>query len=99
MNFDVYQNEGFYDELLGADGKPRPEAELMIRRIEELPAGSLASRQKAAEAAMFQLGITFSVYGAEEDTEASSRSISYPESFLPRNGISSSADSSSVSRR
>ncbi|MGI8738632.1 MAG: circularly permuted type 2 ATP-grasp protein [Gammaproteobacteria bacterium] len=69
MNFDAYQNEGFYDELLGADGKPRPEAELLIRRIEELPVGSLAARQKTAEAAMFQLGITFSVYGAEEGAE------------------------------
>ncbi len=91
MIFDRYCTEGFCDELFVADGQPRPIAELLIARIESLPAGSLERRQKAAEAAMYQLGITFNVYGEESGTE---RII--PFDIIPR--IIAAAEWSSIER-
>ncbi|MDQ3196857.1 MAG: circularly permuted type 2 ATP-grasp protein, partial [Pseudomonadota bacterium] len=91
MIFDRYCTEGFCDELFAADGQPRPIAELLIARIESLPAGSLERRQKAAEAAMYQLGITFNVYGEESGTE---RII--PFDIIPR--IIAAAEWSSIER-
>jgi uncharacterized circularly permuted ATP-grasp superfamily protein len=39
------------------------------RKIESLPPGDLAMRQKAAEALLLKMGITFNVYGRDEGTE------------------------------
>lgn len=69
MDFSDYRTEGFYDELFAADGEPRPFMVLLKKRIEALPEGSLERHQRAAEAAMYKMGITFSVYGSEEGTE------------------------------
>lgn len=69
MNFDNYQTESFYDELFEADGRPRPGASLLIERVHDLTDGDLIRRQKAAEASMMNLGITFAVYGDEQGSE------------------------------
>jgi uncharacterized circularly permuted ATP-grasp superfamily protein len=69
VNFDRYSTDGFFDELFVANGEPRACTVLLKQRIEALPQGSLALRQKAAEAAMYRLGITFNVYGSEEGHE------------------------------
>ena len=69
MNFRAYSTDGFYDELIEAPGRPRGGAVPLIERLESLPEGDLIGRQKAAEAALLQLGITFNVYGHEAGTE------------------------------
>lgn len=69
MDFRSYITEGFYDELFEADGKPRDGAALLVDRIEALPGGDLIRRQRAAEAAMMNMGITFAVYGDERGAE------------------------------
>jgi uncharacterized circularly permuted ATP-grasp superfamily protein len=40
-----------------------------VDKIESLPPGDLAMRQKAAEAMLLKMGITFNVYGRDEGTE------------------------------
>src|ERR1700741_1889081 len=55
-------------------GKPedpagRPEFARLSEWIEHTPPAELDRRQKAAEAAFRQLGITFAVYGEEESAE------------------------------
>ena len=67
--FAAYDPEDYYDELIDADGNPRPGARLLVDKIESLPPGDLGLRQKAAEALLFKMGITFNVYGREEGTE------------------------------
>ena len=67
--FDVYDPEDYYDELIDADGNPRPSARLLVDKIESLPEGDLALRKKAAEALLLKMGITFNVYGRDEGTE------------------------------
>ena len=60
-----------FDEVWGSDAAraDRPGLADLARWIEETPAHELDRRQKAAEAAFRQLGITFAVYGEEESSE------------------------------
>jgi uncharacterized circularly permuted ATP-grasp superfamily protein len=69
MRFDTYQTENFYDEMFESDGRPRPRAELLARRLMDLSDGELQRRQKAADLALLNMGITFNVYGHEAGTE------------------------------
>ncbi len=69
MRFDTYQTNGFYDEMFEPDGRPRPRAELLAQRLMALSDGELGRRQKAADLAFLNMGITFNVYGHEAGTE------------------------------
>ena len=79
MRFDGYDTGGFYDELFDARGTPRPGADLLIKRINGLPEKELQRRQKAAEKALLNLGITFNVYSNEAQTEKI-----FPFDIVPR---------------
>jgi len=79
MRFDGYDTEGFYDELFDPQGNPRPGADLLIQRINALPESELQRRQKAAEGALLNLGITFNVYSNEAQTEKI-----FPFDIVPR---------------
>ena len=52
MRFDGYDTEGFYDEVFDEEGRPRPGADLLIKRVNDLPNMDLLRRQKAAEKAL-----------------------------------------------
>ncbi len=69
MRFTNYDRAEFFDEMFGDDGKPRPSARVLYRNFEKLPEGELLTRQKAAERALLQMGITFNVYGESAGTE------------------------------
>ena len=77
--FRTYDSEGFYDELIDENGTPRPGVQLLVDKIESLPKGDLAFRQKAAEALLLKMGITFNVYGQDEGTEKI-----FPFDLIPR---------------
>jgi uncharacterized circularly permuted ATP-grasp superfamily protein len=77
--FHGYDTGEFYDELIAADGTPRPGARLLVDKIESLPQGDLAMRQKAAEALLLKMGITFNVYGRDEGNEKI-----FPFDIIPR---------------
>ncbi len=77
--FKSYIPGDFYDELIDAEGTPRPGAKLLVDRIESLPPGGLAMHQKAAEALLLRMGITFNVYGRNEGTEKI-----FPFDIIPR---------------
>jgi uncharacterized circularly permuted ATP-grasp superfamily protein len=69
VQFEQYNPGEFYDELFAAQGEPRPEAALLIERINSLSIEELQQRQKAAQQALFKLGVTFNVYSDDEGTE------------------------------
>ncbi len=69
MGFEVYDPGDFYDELFVAKGQPRPEAQILIDRINSLSPGELQQRQQAAQIALFRLGATFNVYSDGQGTE------------------------------
>lgn len=79
MQFDNYDPGDFYDELFAAKGEPRPEAALLIERINSLSPGELQRRQQAAQIALFKQGVTFNVYG---DSQGAERII--PFDIIPR---------------
>ena len=79
MRFVDYDVGGFFDEFFGEDGKPRASVRSLVRNIEGLPAGELLNRQKAAESALLQMGITFNVYGERAGTEKI-----FPFDLVPR---------------
>jgi uncharacterized circularly permuted ATP-grasp superfamily protein len=69
MQLETYQTNGFYDEMFEPDGRPRARAEMLVRRLMALSDGELERRQKAADLALLNMGITFNVYGHEAGTE------------------------------
>lgn len=79
MRFDGYDTGGFYDEMFLPDGRPRPEATLLVQRIHTLPEGDIMRRQQAAERALLQMGITFNVYGDHAGVEKI-----FPFDVIPR---------------
>jgi len=79
MELAEYDPEGFYDELFEEKGRPRPFALPLIERIKALPRGELQRRQKAADTAFLEMGVTFSVYGEKEGTEKI-----FPFDIIPR---------------
>ena len=52
---------------------------MLVERVEALPGGDLIRRQKAAETALMNLGITFAVYGDQQGTEKI-----FPFDIIPR---------------
>lgn len=64
-----YQCEGFFDELVDDATVARPDAEMLVELINQLPPQELERRQKAIERSLYQMGITFTVYSDEAGTE------------------------------
>lgn len=64
-----YDTEGFYDELIGSPGTPRAGTKLLYELLGSMPEGELSRLQKAAEAALFRMGVTFTVYGDAQGLE------------------------------
>ena len=79
MDFTRYATDGFVDEFFARPGEPRPGAAVLAECLEALPTEELSRRQKAAEAAFLQMGITFTVYGNEAGTEKI-----FPFDIVPR---------------
>ncbi len=70
---------GAFDEYFDPRGRPRPEAELVIRLLDRLGAGEFRSRQKLANATFLKSGITFSVYSDRRGAERI-----FPFDLIPR---------------
>ncbi|MBE7383216.1 MAG: circularly permuted type 2 ATP-grasp protein [Leptolyngbya sp. SIO1E4] len=69
MLLDAYDPGNFYDELFFEQQQPRPEASLLVKRINSLSLETLKQQQQAAQNALFKLGVTFNVYGDSQGTE------------------------------
>ncbi|MEY6433723.1 circularly permuted type 2 ATP-grasp protein [Thioalkalicoccus limnaeus] len=67
MNIDwtQYRCDGLYDELVAAPGRGREPAADLLADIEALGPEELAARQEAANVAIKEMGITFTVYSEE----------------------------------
>ncbi len=79
MRFDHYDVGGFFDELFDENSRPRALARRLVQNIESLPEGELVTRQRAADRALLQMGITFNVYG-----EQAGREKIFPFDLVPR---------------
>ena len=79
MKFQQYDAGEYFDEMFGETGLPRSCAKTLIQTIDNLPPDELANRQRAAERALLQMGITFNVYGETAGTEKI-----FPFDLVPR---------------
>jgi uncharacterized circularly permuted ATP-grasp superfamily protein len=74
-----YHANGFYDELVGTGGKPRAGAATLAAHLEGLSKRQLKLRQEAAERAIVEMGVTFTVY-----TEGQNIDRAWPFDIIPR---------------
>src|SRR5262245_60949053 len=91
MNFSRYDTGEFFDEMFGEGVRPRSAARPLIQVIDALPEGELLRRQRSAERALLNLGITFNVYGDSAGTERI-----FPFDLVPR--IVSASDWHTIER-
>lgn len=79
IDWKKYGTADFFDELIDSDGKPRAIARNLCELIGGLSERRVSSRQKAADRAIIELGITFTVYsdGANIDR-------AWPLDIVPR---------------
>ena len=59
----------FYDELVAAPALPRPSSKVLFELLDSLPEGELGRLQKAAEMALYRMGVTFTVYSDDSGLE------------------------------
>ncbi|PJZ47941.1 circularly permuted type 2 ATP-grasp protein [Leptospira saintgironsiae] len=64
-----YQTDSFYDEMFSEEGGIRQSYHTLKSRIEGMDDKELLKRKASAEKALLSLGITFNVYGDEEEEE------------------------------
>ncbi len=77
--WEQYHSNGFYDELIRAPGQPRDSARTLTKHLLKLTAQEIRDRQQAAEAAVVEMGITFTVY-----SEGSNIDRAWPFDIIPR---------------
>jgi uncharacterized circularly permuted ATP-grasp superfamily protein len=79
MNIKNYPLNGFYDELIDADGRPRPAAAALFEYLAGVTPVELNARRAEVDAAIMTMGITFTIYsdGANIDR-------AWPFDIIPR---------------
>ena len=70
MSIDLtrYDCTDFFDEMLQRPNRARSSCKAMVQTLRKMDDGDLATRQAAAELAIREMGITFTVYSEEEGT-------------------------------
>ena len=82
MAIDLTQyNTDFYDEMLAGANRSRPFAKTIMQQLRNMDEDELELRQSAADLAIVEMGITFTVYN-EEDGAMIDRS--WPFDIVPR---------------
>ncbi len=79
INWKSYDPNGFYDEMIHSGAQPRALALGMIKHLQSLSGDELRARQLAAEAAIVEMGITFTVY-----SEGGNIDRAWPFDIIPR---------------
>ena len=79
INWSEYDPGAGWDELLSAAGTPRPHASQLTRYLSSLSPSQLSRRQQAAERAILEMGITFTVYSEGQNIDRA-----WPFDIIPR---------------
>ncbi|MGI8427049.1 MAG: circularly permuted type 2 ATP-grasp protein [Actinomycetota bacterium] len=85
-----YDTGGFFDEMFESNGRARPGSSLLVERIATMTEGDLLRRQRAAELALLNMGITFN------SREADDGEAIFPFDLIPR--IVEASDWSGIER-
>jgi uncharacterized circularly permuted ATP-grasp superfamily protein len=76
---DPYETGPYFDEMFTADGSVRPHYQAFYERVRRLSREEFEQRQHSIDRAFLQQGITFTVYGDEQQTERI-----FPFDLIPR---------------
>jgi uncharacterized circularly permuted ATP-grasp superfamily protein len=79
ISWSAYDPGGGWDELLSAPGTPRSHARPLTRYLSSLSASQLSRRQGAAERAIVEMGVTFTVYSEGQNIDRA-----WPFDIIPR---------------
>ncbi len=79
MDFSGYSHGLAYDEMFAGGGNPWPRAEALFQRLQSLSPAELQRHQMAADVTLWNMGITFNVYGHDAGLEKV-----WPFDILPR---------------
>jgi uncharacterized circularly permuted ATP-grasp superfamily protein len=79
ISWSQYDPGSAWDELLSGPGRPRPHARTLARYLSSLTPARLARRQAAAERAIVEMGITFTVYSEGQNIDRA-----WPFDIIPR---------------
>ncbi len=79
INWQKYKSHPFYDELITHSGQPRSHSQGLAQYLAGLSDDELVSSKAAADFAIKEMGITFTVYG-----EGSSIDRAWPVDIVPR---------------
>jgi uncharacterized circularly permuted ATP-grasp superfamily protein len=69
LGLGAYQTHDFFDEVFDEQGNARPSSSGFVQNLTSLTDGELQRRQMAADLNLYNLGITFAVYGNDAGTE------------------------------
>lgn len=69
MNLSNYQVPACFDEMFDSECKPREFCQAIYDKLSSMAGSDLQASQQAAEALLYNLGITFTVYGHSKGTE------------------------------
>jgi uncharacterized circularly permuted ATP-grasp superfamily protein len=79
VDWKQYDSGDFYDELISSPGHARVAARGLARYLQSLTEKHLHNRQRAAELAILEMGISFTVYSEGENIDRS-----WPMDIIPR---------------
>jgi uncharacterized circularly permuted ATP-grasp superfamily protein len=79
ISWSQYDPGAAWDELISAPGRPRPHAQTLTKYLSSLTPSRLSRRQEAAERAIVEMGITFTVYSEGQNIDRA-----WPFDIIPR---------------
>lgn len=79
MNFKDYDSKTTYDELISPGGRARPHARQLAKYLRSLSQAELQERKEASDLAITVMGITYTVYTEEGQTDTI-----WPFDIIPR---------------
>ena len=79
IGWDDYEVNDFWDELITSAGEPRPAAADLACSLAKLSERKLQLRQTAAERAIVEMGVTFTVYSEGQNIDRA-----WPFDIIPR---------------
>jgi uncharacterized circularly permuted ATP-grasp superfamily protein len=79
IDWKKYNPGDFYDEMISTPGNPRVASRALANHLQSLSPNGLARRQRAADLAISEMGITFTVYSEGENIDRT-----WPFDIIPR---------------
>jgi uncharacterized circularly permuted ATP-grasp superfamily protein len=77
--FQTYDTQGYFDEMVDAEGRPRPHYSRFARRLTNMNRSEFEAKRRAVDLAFMRQGITFNVYGDSKGAERI-----FPFDLVPR---------------